>query len=309
MNSQFRVYVSCPIPENLSPEQQSIRRAVLDQLVRAGYHPLNLDGYWHPDHTEANRPLDIRMSWEGMQRLMADCQGAVVLAFAQTPVLDDSGQRVGSRPTEFNHIEGSIAIAQRLPLLILAERGVVPRGIVWEGGGLPITYIPQGSSPAWLDSPSFQQPFGAWRKQVDAQRHLFLGYCSAASAVADQIIAFLEDQQIRVLDWHRDFTAAETVLEQIEQAARRCLGGVFLFTHDDTMTHGAETRAVPRDNVIFETGYFIRAKGKRRTLIIREGDAKIPADIGGDIFVPLDDRSDISSIKQALMIFVRERIA
>jgi len=60
--------------------------------------------------------------------------------------------------------------------------------------------------------------------------------------------------------------------------------------------------------VIFETGYFIQAKGKKRVLIIREGNTKLPADVGGDIYLPLQDRADISSIKTGLMKFIQERI-
>jgi predicted nucleotide-binding protein len=47
------------------------------------------------------------------------------------------------------------------------------------------------------------------------------------------------------------------------------------------VTGAPENRAVPRDNVLFEAGYFIQAKGKDRVLIVREAGAKMPADLGG----------------------------
>lgn len=43
--------------------------------------------------------------------------------------------------------------------------------------------------------------------------------------------------------------------------------------------------------MVFEAGYFIRAKGKDRVLIIREAGAEMPADLGGDIYGTLRDRS------------------
>ena len=73
---------------------------------------------------------------------------------------------------------------------------------------------------------------------------------------------------------------------------------------DDKLTDGsgADT-AVPRDNVIFEAGLFISAKGMDHVLIIVEKGAKVPTDYGGAIYLSIDDRSDISPIKARLSKF------
>jgi predicted nucleotide-binding protein len=78
---------------------------------------------------------------------------------------------------------------------------------------------------------------------------------------------------------------------------------VFLFTRDDVLGIQSE-QAAPRDNVVFEAGYFAAVKGKQRVLIIREKGSKMPADLGGDIYVPLEDRSNIGSIAEHLRRFV-----
>ena len=62
--------------------------------------------------------------------------------------------------------------------------------------------------------------------------------------------------------------------------------------------------AVPRDNVVFEAGYFIHAKGKDRVLVVREEGAKMPADLGGDIYALLPDRNHIGPILDGLRRFV-----
>jgi hypothetical protein len=64
---------------------------------------------------------------------------------------------------------------------------------------------------------------------------------------------------------------------------RRCVGAVIVSLPRWTLPSqdGHTTQAVPRDNVVFEAGYFIRAKGKDRVLIVREAGAKTPADLGG----------------------------
>lgn len=59
--------------------------------------------------------------------------------------------------------------------------------------------------------------------------------------------------------------------------------GIFLFTKDNPLVGIDENQASPRDNVVFEAGYFMHAKGKERTLIIREEGTKMPADLGGNI--------------------------
>ena len=63
--------------------------------------------------------------------------------------------------------------------------------------------------------------------------------------------------------------------------------------------------AAPRDNVVFEAGYFMHAVGKERTLIIREEGAKMPADVGGAIYLDLKDRNNTASIETALRKFIR----
>jgi predicted nucleotide-binding protein len=55
-------------------------------------------------------------------------------------------------------------------------------------------------------------------------------------------------------------------------------------------------------------GLFMEAKGRERVLVVREEGAKMPADIGGGIYLPLRDRDDIKSIETRLLDFVEKRI-
>jgi predicted nucleotide-binding protein len=108
-----------------------------------------------------------------------------------------------------------------------------------------------------------------------------------------------------VLDWSTDFAPGSGILEQIAEAASRCSAGIFLFTADDHLTDREHTnRAAPPDNVVFEAGYFTSAKGKDHVLIIRESAAKMPADLGGDIFASLQDKTKIAPIKEIIRRFI-----
>jgi predicted nucleotide-binding protein len=122
--------------------------------------------------------------------------------------------------------------------------------------------------------------------QLEQRRDLFLGYCSNAADVADKVKAHLAKLGASVLD---------------------CSAGIFLFTKDDPL-RGQKDHASLRDNVMFEAGYFACAKGKERVLIVREAGSKMPADLDGDIYVLLEDRTDIDPIKSTLEKFLETRL-
>jgi predicted nucleotide-binding protein len=158
----------------------------------------------------------------------------------------------------------------------------------------------------WLHSDEFRIPFKYWKSHLDERQDFFLGYSSRSEVTAGAVKRFLQSLGATVLDWETDFIPGRTILAQIEQAAAHCMGGIFLFTKDDDLAdNGQIEKAVPRDNVVFEAGYFIGQKGKSNVLIIRESGSKMPADLGGDIYAPLLNKADISPIERTLETFVR----
>jgi predicted nucleotide-binding protein len=137
---------------------------------------------------------------------------------------------------------------------------------------------------------------------------VFLGYCSKSKSTAQAIHLFLREKlQVTVLDWAMDFAGGGMILEEIERASQNCSCGIFLFTKDDPLD-GEPDRAAPRDNVVFEAGYFASSKGHTKALIVREEGAKMPADIGGSIYLLLRDKDDIQPIQSALRDFVEQRL-
>jgi predicted nucleotide-binding protein len=112
-------------------------------------------------------------------------------------------------------------------------------------------------------------------------------------------------EEIENLDWQTDFISGRSILAQIEEAASRCNAGIFLFTKDDDLVDkGQPDVSAPRDNVVFEAGYFIGLKGKRNVLIVREKGSKMPADLGGDIYALLPDKVDIGPIERVVSGFM-----
>jgi len=153
----------------------------------------------------------------------------------------------------------------------------------------------------------FRHRFTLWLDQLKRRRDVFLGYCSNAHDTANAINLFLTKLGVSVLDW-ADFSAAGNILDEIERASSMSSLGIFLFTQDDLLEEEQEDRAAPRDNVVFEAGYFTQSKGRERVLIIRESRVKMPADVGGNIYLPLKDRKDIRSIETQLRSFVEKRL-
>jgi hypothetical protein len=269
---QKRVFISATANRNLDNRRREIKVAVVDKIRQAGYEP---------------QAENENLSWnfENLDRVMRQCVGAVVFGFP----------RVG----EYNHYEGAVALTLGLPVLLLKEIGVEDRGVVWNGGGKAITFVPETAKREWVDDPEFVKRFKSWLRELDARKDIFLGYCTKSAGIAAQIQLRLEKLGASVLNRAMDFRAGESILSEIENARAACSCGVFLFSEDDPI-EGTQGLAAPRDNVVFEAGYFMSSKGPERCLIIRHGDAKMPADVGGNIYVHLAKSADVSSIEGRL---------
>ena len=210
-------------------------------------------------------------------------------------------------PTVWNHFEGAYALALRKELLVIREGNVAADGITWDGGGQIVLTMRDGDGPEWLETPYAKTQIDAWIDVVKSIDDVFLAYSSKARATANDINKFLSSRGVSVRDWEIDFRPGGTILDELIEASRSCLGAVMLLTKDDEF-FGEVNFAAPRDNVIFEMGLFMEAKGRERVLVVREEGAKMPADIHGGIYLSLQDRNDITPIQTKLLDFVEKRI-
>jgi CAP12/Pycsar effector protein, TIR domain len=121
-------------------------------------------------------------------------------------------------------------------------------------------------------------------------RDLFFGYCSRVDNTAARIRTYLESRGFSVLDWARDFRVGRTILEEVGRAAILCRCGLFLFTADDPLEGVPTPVTIPRDNVILEAGYFISAHGSERVIVVQEKGVKMPSDLGGLIYLSMENR-------------------
>lgn len=287
-----------PADEWLTDDENKTKWAIVSRIEQLGY---TTEVFFDPRGTVS---ISAAQSWSAAEceRVMRHCDGCALLGFPRWRLTKDETPCWLS--TDYNHYEGALAYSMNLPLLVLVQDGVEPRVVFDRSFKGYIGKIPRFPTVDWLSTAEFGVPFKYFRQQLDARRDIFLGYSSTSSTTAAQIRNYLiRDLNLSVLDWALDFDVATTILSQIEEASKRCGAGIFLFTKDDLLAEGENDEAVPRDNVVFEAGYFIALKGKSRNLIIRQKGTKMPADLGGDIYASLVDKDDIQPIHKILSKF------
>jgi len=280
-------------------------------------------GYWTeifgPPRHRPGLASGLGWNFRTVDQVARRCIGGVVVGLprwrAFAPLIDEEKLKdefqVGREllASEYCHYEAAVLRTLRIPLLLLAHEHLTTRATFNFGGGDWITSIPANADETWLDSREFGRAFDHWQFQLEKRRDVFLAYSSKSSGLASNVRNYLQGiLQVKVLDWQQDFAPGGSIIEEISIAADRCSGGIFLFTQDDDIAVGDKFQAAPRDNVIFEAGYFAQSKGTERILIIREGDTKMPADLGGHIYATVIDKSDISPIEKKIRSFIENRL-
>ena len=116
---------------------------------------------------------------------------------------------------------------------------------------------------------------------------IFVGSSSEAKIIDTEIRKILEDHHETIpIPWRNIFTPGEFGLESLQKVKNEVDGAILITTSDDkTWYRGAEGFA-PRDNVLFELGFFISALGRGRVGLIvvknKKGNIpKIPTDLAG----------------------------
>ena len=139
----------------------------------------------------------------------------------------------------------------------------------------------------------------------------FLGYSGAATGLALEVKDYLREMLplLRIIDWRWNFQIGQALFAQIEQTSEKCDFAIFLITKDDDLMQPSGTLASsPRDNIVFEVGFFAARMGMENTLLIVEQGAKLPSDWGGILYIPLKDRADISAVKMMVYSALKDRL-
>ncbi|MGZ4841781.1 MAG: TIR domain-containing protein [Candidatus Angelobacter sp.] len=297
-----------PADQWLTPDQNDLKWGIVAEIEALGYMT---EIFFDP---RGKPGLAAAKAWSAVEadKVMRRSVGAVLIGMPRWIFRTPDGEV--NLPTEFCQYEGAVAYTLGIPMLVLVQEDVMRRVVFDNSYHGYVGVIPRSTNRTWLATKKFLVPFGFWTNELEQRRDVFLGYCGSSELIARELRQFLQDDLgVTVLDWMIDFPPARSILENIVKAAARCSAGIFLFTQDDPSTDRAgKERALPRDNVVFEAGYFINAKGKDHVLIVLEEGTKMPADLGGDIYASLKQREgkkekkkpQIDSVKDTIRKFV-----
>ena len=106
-------------------------------------------------------------------RLMDECEGAIILGYPQIYVI--KGNIKGTEkndfplPTEWNHIEATLAFSKNLPLLVIHHKGI-SRGIFDRGAISKFIYEKDLSENNWFLSENISGALMKWKSSI-VQRH------------------------------------------------------------------------------------------------------------------------------------------
>lgn len=292
-----RIFISSPADKHLDERRLKVKRAIMNNIARLGYEVQAFGTKNRGLGSAKNEPWNA----DKVAEVMRQCVGAAILGFPRW-TFSRKGKTF-SLASEYCHYESALARAFHLPLLSVLEEGVAEEGFFGPKSGVNCM-MPADADESWVEESDFQESLEDWRRELEDRRDVFLAYSSASEKVALKVKQYLEDVlRVTVLDWH-DFKRSHDILDQIAEAAQRCSAGVFLFMKDDKLNE--EGQDVPRDNVVFEAGFFASAKTMVRVLIIREEGSKMPADLGGKIYGSLADRENIAPVEPDIAKFISE---
>lgn len=106
-----------------------------------------------------------------------------------------------------------------------------------------------------------------------------------------EIARFIEnDLKRKIIIFHEQPNKGKTIIEKFESYSSVDFA-VALWTADDVGKANAEEnlKSRARQNVIFETGFFIGKIGRQNVVVLYENGVETPSDYSGVIFIPLSD--------------------
>lgn len=111
------------------------------------------------------------------------------------------------------------------------------------------------------------------------------------TAVKQTVARFLEKLGLQTIILHEQPNKGATIIEKFE--ANSDVGfAVVLLTPDDAGGVAKEPLKLnprPRQNVVFELGYFVGKLGRGRVCALHTGGVEIPSDFQGVVYIPYDD--------------------
>jgi predicted nucleotide-binding protein len=107
----------------------------------------------------------------------------------------------------------------------------------------------------------------------------------------EAVARFLENLGLQPIVLHEKPNKGRTIIEKFEQNAKDVGFAIALLTGDDVgkAKKDRKQKSRPRQNVVFEFGFFIGKLGRKHVCGLRDKDVEVPSDYDGILYIPLDE--------------------
>ena len=117
------------------------------------------------------------------------------------------------------------------------------------------------------------------------------GKCKSAK---DDIVTFVRNMGIETIALEEEANGGKTIIEKLE--ATNCHKAIIIMSGDDRVVpyRGSRERKCPRENVIFEYGYFVAKLGRNNVIVIKtkNADLNLLSDCGGICHITYERQSE-----------------
>ncbi|WP_285401058.1 nucleotide-binding protein [Luteibacter sp. ME-Dv--P-043b] len=107
----------------------------------------------------------------------------------------------------------------------------------------------------------------------------------------EMVARLLEKLSLDVVVLHEQPDGGRSIIEKFERHTDDVAFAVVLFTPDDVgyrAGHQDEARPRPRQNVLYELGYFVGRLTRQRVCVLHTGDVEVPSDYLNVLFTAID---------------------
>ncbi len=143
---------------------------------------------------------------------------------------------------------------------------------------------------------------------------VFIGSSRESLAVVREIQSLLSHDNVLARPWTDGFRPSSTAVESLERELQGADFAVLVLAADDLVESRDVLREAPRDNVIWEHGFFTGGLSRSRVFVVRprDLDLKVPSDWGGVTWLDYDSvgtTDDLSSRLGGAVNTLRKEVA